>query len=88
MRPCTQKDFGLGGGYSDEQKFSNVSKQNEDSFNRFLPSMKCTDDALSLYGDWTTTNGKVLYFQFLKCNSTERSTCKNDTEVKEWFKNK
>ena len=50
--------------------------------------MKCVDEPISLYGDWTTTSAQVIYFQFVKCNSTERPTCKDDTAVREWLKNK
>ena len=54
----------------------------------YLDNMNCIDEPLSIYGTQTTTKGKLLLFEFIKCDPKVRLTCKTDSEVEEWLKNK
>lgn len=48
--------------------------------------LKCVEDPLELEGNWNTGTAKVVEVYFERC--TERETCKNETEVREWMKDK
>jgi hypothetical protein len=50
--------------------------------------LHCMDESLELWGDFNTANAKLLFLSFDKCDPTVRTTCKNETEVKEWLKKK
>ena len=43
---------------------------------------------MELWGSWNSVSASLLSFSFEKCNPKERKTCKKDSEVQEWLKDK
>ena len=41
-------------------------------------ALMCIDEEIELYGDFNTANAKVLLLNFVKCDTTKRTTCKSE----------
>ena len=86
-RNCTKADWGI-----DEPKtnddFDAPYEEDKAIYKRIIYSMRCFEEPLSIIGDWDTATSKVLLLLFERCDPTKRTTCKNDTDLKEFVKKK
>ena len=47
----------------------------------------CYDEQVDVHGNYDSASVTHLHFYFDRCNQTQRPTCKNDTEFREFTKN-
>lgn len=87
-RPCTPEDFGLVHTEGVEQTLYQAEERQRNLFTRKMSVLRCLEEPLELIGNWDTevTNLAQIYLE--SCDPEERSTCKSDSEVKDWMKNK
>ena len=87
-RPCRYSDFGYDLDEANpNQKFYDPPLEKEVEFKTVIDSevLMCIDEEIELYGDFNTANAKVLLLNFVKCDTTKRTTCKSEQEVKKWL---
>lgn len=87
-RPCTAEDFGLNGVKSPDSKFFQAAPNQQVIFNSKLSSLQCIDQELSLQGNFNAESGQLANVVLTRCDSSVRSTCKSDAEVKQWLRDK
>jgi hypothetical protein len=88
MRPCTEQDFGIGNTPEQPQIFFEIFQEKRNELIRKIPILQCTRNSISLQGNFNTARARVLEMYFERCDSKVRRTCKSNTEVKEWLKDK
>ena len=50
--------------------------------------MHCFDERLQLSGEYDSVKARHLVITFEKCDPKQRKTCKNETEINEWIRDK
>lgn len=89
MRPCTLDDFGIGEQIQGEnQPFYTAQGRQVSMLKGKMGAMQCTQKPLQLFGDFNSVKSKTANFYFKKCDKTQRKTCKTDSEVALWLKDK
>ena len=54
----------------------------------YSQKMWCTDDKVDIYGHYNSDHAQLFTIVLEKCNPELRATCKNETEITNFFKNK
>ena len=68
--------------------FFEIFQEKRNELIRKIPILQCTRNSISLQGNFNTARARVLEMYFERCDSKVRRTCKSNSEVKEWLKDK
>ena len=90
FRPCNDEELGVGPlGFDDPKaKFYRPPEAHYKWFESFREKFNCFDDEILVQGDYNSVKVAHLSLQFVKCDSSIRSTCKPEAEIIEWLKRK
>ena len=82
---CTPEELGVEG---DNSSFWPINPISYQDISFYRKKMKCSDDYISINGDFNSNKATRLEIYFEKCNPEKRATCHTEEEIAQWIKRK
>ena len=80
---CSSKELGIGQGSEDsESRFWPLQDRSKGYVNYYRNLFFCIDDDLEIRGDYNSDSVQHLALMFVACDSSVRSTCKSQEEIR------
>ena len=84
---CTREELGLED--PTKSRFLELHETGAPFIDIYQKKLLCLDPSeLYVYGDYYSVNARQMNIQLLKCEGGEANGCKDDDEIKEFFRNK
>ena len=85
-RSCTEEDLYLnedeeGSDEDSKSKMYSLHEKGKFSVAYYKNKFRCTDEDISVIGDYNSDKARQFVIQFEKCDNKTRSTCKSEEEI-------
>ena len=93
-RICSRNDLHLDldysphGKQSDDSKMYPIHPKSKASVDYYHKKFRCTDEEISVIGDYNSDIARQYVIQFERCDNATRSTCKTEDEITDYLKEK
>ena len=92
-RSCTEEDLNLNEDADEvnkdsESKMYSLHEKGKYSVAYYKKKFRCTDEDISVIGDYNSDKARQFVIQFEKCDNETRPTCKSEDDIRDFLKEK